>query len=324
MKTAKSIVCTLFEADYHNGVAALINSLSVRGFTGVVFVGYRGELPSWVLIRSSIAQSGCLSLALERFEVLFIEVPTGRSLTNLKPEFMLDVLGRVSGQTEYIFFFDADVFISAPWQFFEEWAQCGLALIADGNSPMPKNHPVRVAWRRHFTPHGFRFTVGNDYYFNGGFCGISRSRFWILDAWAKVQSIMAESVSLNLPISLPGAPEWQRLRTFPFYLTDQDALNIVADIEKVDISAIGSEGMGWKLPADYMQHACGGNKPWRGRYVRRALRGESPVNMDSLFWEHAAEPIALVPDHEIRRIKRHISIARRIAPIGAMLNVLRW
>ncbi len=42
------VVCTLYEGDYHKGVAVLINTIVNGGFTGLFWVGYRGDLPPWV------------------------------------------------------------------------------------------------------------------------------------------------------------------------------------------------------------------------------------------------------------------------------------
>jgi hypothetical protein len=41
--------CTLFEGNYHFGVAALSNSLIAAGYAGTLWVGYRGALSGWIV-----------------------------------------------------------------------------------------------------------------------------------------------------------------------------------------------------------------------------------------------------------------------------------
>ena len=313
----RSIVCTLFENDYHLGAGVLANSLHASGFEGIFCAGYRGDLPRWAA--AAREDDGVHIFSAGPVEIEFHRLETDRNLTNYKPEFLQQMWNRHGAQAPAIYFFDADIFVIAPWNFFENWAAAGLALVADGNSPLPVNHPLRVAWRSHYEPHGFRFARQTDYHFNGGFVGISRERVGLLQDWERIQVIMSREVRFDLPITLPGAPDWQRRRTFPFYLTDQDALNIVADLEGVVISAIGSEGMGWKQPEDYMYHACGADKPWRRSYIRRSLRGSPPTLLDLEFWRLAHSPLEIFPKQLAKEVSREMRCARACARLGRIL-----
>jgi hypothetical protein len=315
-----SLACTLFEKDYHYGAGVLINSLIAKGFTGTVCAGYRGGLPSWVSERATTDSEGVARIGVGPVEVEFHPVRTTRNLTNFKPEFMLQMWERHAARADYVYFFDADVFVLARWSFFEEWADVGIALVADGNTPMPVNHPIRAAWRRHYEPHGFRFQRQSDLHFNGGFIGVSRDRVPLLRAWEQIQTIMEKEVSLDLPISLPGAPEWQRNRTFPFFLTDQDALNIFADLEGVTVSGMGWEGMGWRNPMVFMHHACGHLKPWRRSYLRRALRGVAPSALDRDFWNFAGQPLPVFSAEEVHKAGREMHFARALTRVGRLIG----
>ena len=41
------VICSLFEGDFHFGLATLINSIVRGGFKGLFWIGCRGELPPW-------------------------------------------------------------------------------------------------------------------------------------------------------------------------------------------------------------------------------------------------------------------------------------
>jgi hypothetical protein len=180
-----------------------------------------------------------------------------------------------------------------------------------------------VAWRRHFEPHGFRFAPHHDYCYNGGFIGVRRDQRFVLEAWLRVLTIMAASVSLELPLTLVGAPEHQRNRTYPFYIPDQDALNIVTDLEGVVAAPIGSEGMGWKQPAVFLLHACMNPKPWEGQHLRTARRGRAPGEIDEAYWRFTQAPLALFSESHAARIRRRIKWAYILAPLCGWLQLWR-
>lgn len=318
-----SVVCTLFDSHYHYGVGALVNSLHAAGFRGSLYAGYRGELPPWAMGRCKPDSHGLSSMTAGEVEIVFVPVETRMNLAYYKPYFIQHIWQGHAEDAERLFFFDADIMTVARWSFFEGWADAGVAVVADGNTPMPVNHPVRVAWRRYFEPHGFRFARRNDYHYNSGFIGLHREQRPLVDAWHRVLTIIAESVSLELPIGLAGAPPECCNRTFPFYLPDQDALNIVTDLEGVVVAPMGSEGMGWKSPAVFMLHACMPNKPWSGDYLRRARRGHSPGDIDDAYWRYTQSPLELFPAAHAARIRKQMKLARIFAPLFGWLQMFR-
>jgi hypothetical protein len=304
-------------------MGALANSLSSAGFTGRVFAGFRGSLPASFNGRYVTHADGTHTMPWGGLEVVLVPVKTDRHLTNFKPEFMLDVWTHHARECTKLFYFDSDIVVLARWDYFESWVEAGVALVMDFNTPVPINHPLRVAWRKHFSPLGFKFAPQNDYYFNAGFVGVARDWKHALVAWREVQTALAELVPLDLPIGMRGAPKHMRNRLFPFYLTDQDAINVVADLEGVTVSPMGIEGMGWKLPHVYMVHALGVPKPWRGRYLRQAWRGNGPRVSDKAFWRYADRPVALFSARHIRKMKRRMKWAHVLAPLGKWAQNVR-
>jgi hypothetical protein len=279
----KSVVVTLFEGDYHLGAAALINSLCVAGFDGAVVCGHRGPPPPWAQAAGRLAP----------VEVSFVALETAVHLTNYKPEFLLHVWTHLHPGAGRLFYFDPDIVIKARWPFFEEWADYGVALVEDVNSPVPESHPRRGAWRRSLAGKRQRVRRETPLYVNGGFIGLSRAQCGFLHEWREAMALVAGEIG-GLEHSMfsfgPGRPDMAS-PAYPFNKTDQDALNIAVMTASQPVSIMGAEGMDFRPGGWTMSHALGAEKPWRKKMLRAALAGRSPSRADRAFWVHAAAPL---------------------------------
>jgi hypothetical protein len=285
-----SAVCTLFEGSYHYGVGALANSLYAQGYRGVIYAGYRGDLPPW--INGARAGGGLKDFSpAEGLTLRFIPLITKIHLTNYKPDFMLSLWQEQCPQAESLFYFDPDITVIGGWPFFESWVRSGAALCADVNPSMPPQHPLRQAWKQFYQPHGIVFRRELDMYFNGGFVGVHRQHAEFLRCWQKLQELMAPEIGGLQNVNV-------RDRTYLFHKTDQDALNVAAMCSESPICPIGQDGMDLQLGGGgyVMSHAVGGQKPWRKQFLKSVcLRGESPSRADRFYFRHVESPIRLYP-----------------------------
>lgn len=290
-----STACTLYEGHYHYGVAALTNSLFRKGFRGTVWVGYRGSLPPWA--QNATERDGTQHLeVVSGLTLRFLKVETKRHLTNYKADFMIDLRRNYCPDAEGIFYFDPDIVLKFDWPFFEEWADSGVALCEDVNSPMHSTHPLRMKWRRFYTPHGFEVTRDMDVYVNAGFVGVSREHWGFVEVWKRLLDLMAPETN---GLSELGVSD----RGYLFHKPDQDGLNIAAMFSHSPVSIVGREGMDF-IPGGYlMSHALGAPKPWRKAFVREALRGYPPSQADHSFSQHTTSPINLFSP-AVRRWKK--------------------
>jgi hypothetical protein len=111
-------VCTLFEGDYHYGVAALANSLFRYGYRGVIHVGYRGLLPNWMR-KFEIGENCSITEGLE-FRLYPLDTPW--HLANYKPLFIKSIFASAPS-LEAVFYFDPDIVIKCQWTYYEEWVR---------------------------------------------------------------------------------------------------------------------------------------------------------------------------------------------------------
>lgn len=308
----KSAICTLFEGKYHLGVVALINSLYQKGFRGTIYIGYRGNLPKWALSgrRESIGKwkEGIILELTDGIELCFLLLDTKYSLTNYKPDFMLELWEGPAKEMEAIFYFDPDIVISQSWNCFEEWVQCGVSICEDINSPLEKFHPRRVGWRNYYAKYQLNLEFKNSVYVNGGFIGVSKERMEFLKIWKKVQEHMGESIGgLNVSIFSNEKGIFSKSNGFHFFdKTDQDALNVSIELYKGDVSCIGKEGMAFKNGTYLMAHALGGPKPWDKKFIFAAIDGRPPRIAEKEYWNYSKGVLNIYSTNY--RIKKKIAI----------------
>jgi hypothetical protein len=304
-----SVVCTLFEGDYHLGVGALVNSLYRFGFRGDVWAGYKGSLPEWVTTDALQDRAGTTLRVTSELTIHFVEISADSHLTNYKPYFMSEVLKNYSTSCDSLFYFDPDIVIGVPWTFFEEWTEAGIALCEDVSSPLPVRHPLRMKWKRFYEARGVALVGLSDLFFNGGFVGLRREHQSFLDSWAISLELMSDTIG-GLRSMFVGD------RSFLFHVPDQDALNIACMETSSAISPIGKEGMSFKPGWPVMFHATGTPKPWRSCMLLRAFKGRSPTQADRRYWQNVRHPIALYP---LIELLLHVFDVRAASVVGRYL-----
>jgi len=300
---ARSAVCTLFAGDYDKGVAALANSLYAGGYRGVVWVGYRGELPGWASPCKAMRGASVYEAA-EGLWLAFVKAESQRFINFDKPFLLRRVAEELHPEAERVYFFDPDIVVVSGWSFFETWADRGVAVVEDCcYGRFPSNHPHRGTWEAMMRRRGHGEPRSLEAYYNGGFIGVPRSRAGVLGVWCEAMSAMVEE-------GLDAAVFKQHDRAHPFCDSDQDAMNTMAMFTDAPLSAIGPEGMGFTPPIYLMAHAASAPKPWKANYVREWLRtGGGPSRVHRAFWDYVTEPIAVFGPGELRRRRLSLKVA---------------
>jgi hypothetical protein len=296
----RSVISTLFEGHYHYGVAALANSLCEKGFKGDIYAGYLGELPDWARISSSVHYDGHkmdIFNVDENVNIYFVRLKTDYHLTNYKPDFLKWIVEGPASDAGRAFYFDPDIVVKYAWSFFEEWVTYGVAVCEDINSPLPLNHPRRMAWKKHFADSAIELNFKECYYANGGFIGLDKKDFGFLSLWQTVQENFAHLIGGLNRSSLPGKGCLQDESVMGDYAafgkTDQDALNITIGAWKGNVSVVGKEGMALQSGPALMFHALGVPKPWKFHFLKQCINGNNPRLVDKMFWRSVKTPIKL-------------------------------
>ena len=277
-------ICTLFEGDYHFGLAAFVNSLVRSGYTGTVWAGYRGPLPPWLnQLKKENAQYGEY-LVTDCIRLVFVPLKVDWHFTNYKPQFMLDLLAGPAHESEYIWYFDPDIFLRCNWSLFAKWQRYGIALCEEIiNYNLRENSFLRMQW----SEIGRAMRLGEpralSQYFSGGMVGVSRADVNFLELWKSILD-QAQSMGYDLRVFKPGTPD------MPFNATDQDALNMTAMYTRHPLVTMGPEAMGF-TPSGFAMYHTVGIKPWRGSLLLRAAMGIPPSDATKFFFTKVSSPI---------------------------------
>jgi hypothetical protein len=307
-----SMVCTLFEGNYHFGLGALVNSLYAQGYRGIIFTGFRGPLPPWAKVRTN-GDGFAEFNPTDGITLRFIPLGNGMHLTNYKPDFMEIVWQKHCPEAKSLFYFDPDITIKCRWSFFEEWVQAGVALCGDVNHCMPSNHPKRFLWRKFCHPHGLHLKRDLDLYFNGGFVGVHQQHREFITCWMRVQELMAPEIGGMQNINVGDG-------TFIFRKTDQDALNITAMMSESPISPMGPAGMDFQVGGGgwVMNHAIGGPKPWDKSFTKAILlRGSAPSGADKEYFKNVKYPVQLYSHGDLAFRLLHLKF---ISALGRLIG----
>lgn len=318
MSNSKSAVCTLFEGNYHYGVGALINSLVAHDFSGEIFVGYRGELPDWVIDSGNTPDWSWPHMTVMRVNdhvvAYFLPLSTDYHFTNYKPHFMLELLDGPAHDADEIFYLDPDIVVRYSWPVLRQWVNSGVALCADVNSPMLKNHPKRYAWREYFSAFGFTLNFKTEIYVNGGFVGVKRENREFLEIWKQLMEKMGLRIGGLSKSQLIGAQICDNEKTIfsPFSTTDQDCLNATIEVYTGETSMLSRDAMGFERSFAILPHALGQPKPWDKNFLLSAFNGFRVRQIDKDFWNFVEAPIRILPKSTVRRKKSAINWANLI------------
>jgi hypothetical protein len=278
-------ICTLFEGDFHFGLAAFLNSLVRAGYAGTVWAGYRGMLPPWLGQLKRASPDADEYWIADQVRVVFIKVNIDIHFTNYKPNFMLNLLANEARDCKYLWYFDPDNWVQASWSFFAEWQSHGIALCQDAvDNIFPADAPLRQQWMKLAAGIGFADPRQVNHYHNAGMVGVPSAHAEFLEDWIKLINL-AESMGYDLKILGHGS------REHPFNMIDQDALNIAIMYAKSPVTTLGPQGMGFISGASMMMYHAVGQKPWRGSFLLRALRGMPPSGAMKFYFTLVESPI---------------------------------
>lgn len=301
-------LCTLFEGNYHFGVAALSNSLVAAGYSGELCVGYRGALPPWVLDSPSFDSAHGVYQVNQGFRLKFILLETELHFTYYKPVFIRDIFKKYAPDSDIVAYIDPDIVTKCDWVSLQGWFAGGIALVEDVNFYFPSRHPKRMMWIDFFSNYGIKVLRQCDRYYNAGFISIRREDMAFLDLWSKLCDLVLTYNNGLKNIKTKSALDL-------FHSADQDALNFALMASEVTLNTMGSEGMDFLPGGNYFSHAIGTPKPWHGGHIRSALLGHRPSMADKCYYRFSNHPISVYTNATLIRRRIALAIASAIGRV---------
>jgi hypothetical protein len=300
-------LCTLFERNYHYGVAALSNSLVSAGFAGSLWVGYRGALPAWIVDSPEFDPVKARLQVTPAFSLNMVAVDTPLHFVYYKAQFLRRVVEEFAPETDVVAYLDPDIVLKCNWPSFTGWfTEDGISLVEDVNWSFPARHPKRLQWNTFFADHGLYPCRELERYYNSGFIVVSRKNLGFLDLWSKTcELVMKHNAGTEEQVKAGTAADL-------FYSTDQDALNAALAMSDIPLNTAGMEAMDFSPGGYYLSHAIGSNKPWLGNHLRQALRGFPPSAACKAYLHFAEGPIKAHPEGYLRWQRFWVRVASAI------------
>ena len=291
--SGNTAICTLFEGDYHFGLAAFVNSLVHAGYEGTVWAGYRGQLPPWLRQLKPVDEQQNEYWVAERVRLVFLKLETDIHLTNYKPQFMLELFADRARGSDHLWYFDPDICLCYRWSYFLNWQRHGIALCQEiVNLNLSETDPLRLQWKEIGTDLGLGEPRPLNFYANGGMVGLSATHVSFLHLWKRLLD-HAGTTGCDLKQFQPGS------REMPFFASDQDALNMAAMYTQHPLTVAGPEGMGFVAGRTAMYHTVG-PKPWKGSLLMRAMAGLPPSPAIKFFFTQVTSPIRVYSPIRVR------------------------
>jgi hypothetical protein len=287
----------LSEGDHHIGVGVLINSLCRNGYQGSIWIGFRGSPPEWASPKARESKGWAIC---ENVTVHLVEMKAETHLARQKPQFMLE-LRTLAPDAHLLFYCDTDIVLTGDWKLLAEWSSRGC-LVVEHATRLSRFHPYRQAWTAQAQKCGYQVVRPLDEYINSGFIGLPCDRPEILHVWQKLlSSLQTEGYDLQGFQNYPSGSPWK--------LMDQAALNAALMVTDVPLSILDASAMDFAKDGFLLSHSAGKGKPWRGGFLRGAMRGIPPQKPMETWLKYLDGPIQVLPAAAICKLRISLRLA---------------